>query len=99
MRLVDADKLKGALEKTSRTQGRPYYPNMAMSVIDRAPTVDAVLVTHGKWIANKYGEIICSNCGGYAILTMMGCLVDRYLGPENSRFCPNCGAIMDGGNV
>ena len=54
VRLVDADKLKGALEKTSQTQGRPYYPNMAMSVIDRAPTIRAIPIA---WINAQIGRM------------------------------------------
>lgn len=54
MRLVDADKLKGALEKTSRTQGCPYYPNMAMSVIDKAPTIRAMPI---DWINAQIGRM------------------------------------------
>ena len=55
--------------------------------IDHAPTVDAVPVVCARWIHdinNLYG---CSAC----------------LGRENmshkklKRFCPNCGAKMDGG--
>ena len=63
------------------------------------PAVDAVSVVHGRWVDEDYPykdanvnprvTAICSNCGniahhmehGYSIL---------------SKYCPNCGAKMDG---
>ena len=55
--------------------------------IEEATTVDAVEVVHGRWKRAKYTEAplyICSEC-------------DK---PEykEHRYCPNCGAKMDGGN-
>ena len=74
---------------------------LAVGLLLREPTVDAVEVVHGRWEPDLhyhdgqpykdewYGYIFkCSACGG----AMMGDgdLVCR----EN--YCPNCGAKMDG---
>ena len=59
--------------------------------IDDAPSIDAVLVVHGKWIPMYnvdwiYGkkwltDYICTECG--------------QLHKKKSNYCPNCGAKMD----
>ena len=53
--------------------------------IEKMPTVDAVEVVHGSWKHARYTEAplyVCSEC-------------DK---PEykQHRYCPNCGAKMDG---
>lgn len=60
--------------------------------IDTLPAVDAVPVVHGKWLNSVAGEKIikCSKCK-----------TQYYVGAtkENTKqykFCPNCGARMDG---
>jgi rubrerythrin len=67
----------------------------ALCVVEYAPTVDAVEVVHGKWALVEYQsspfgvdrEYQCSICG-------------TPVDDENyrTRYCPNCGAKMDGGN-
>jgi hypothetical protein len=64
-------------------------------------TVDAVEVVHGRWI-NSRGEIVpldegcpvsscnCSVCGEWLTAS------DEYA--CFGKYCPNCGAKMDGGN-
>lgn len=62
--------------------------------INEAPAVDAEPVRYGEWSdyrINGYDglhpiyETQCSLCGGYARFTY--------------RYCPHCGARMDGGNT
>lgn len=63
--------------------------NSAVSIINKAPTIDAVPVVHGRWINNRRGfwELCdCSICG--AIQPTTG---------RVPKYCPNCGAMMDGG--
>lgn len=50
-----------------------------------APLKDAVSVTHGRWINGK-----CDKCGGHAPFWAMATTY------YPSKFCPNCGARMDG---
>ena len=68
----------------------PGEPLVYWHDIEAAPTVDAVEVVHGRWIEQEkytFGVMYdCSICG------------DRILDNGHSwNYCPNCGAIMDGG--
>lgn len=60
----------------------------AKEMVADAPTVDAIPVVHGHWVADPEddGVCSCSECGRYEFY--------------QSEFCPNCGADMrkDGGN-
>ena len=59
----------------------------AISEVEAAHAVDAVPVRRGKWIFNDdWWEFRCSVCQG-AIGN-----IKKY------KFCPHCGAKMDGGN-
>lgn len=74
-------------------------------VIDGAPAADVAPVVHGRWewFDEDVGTPVtgyerewgwrCSHCGEE--------LPDDYDDPDHSpmlRFCPNCGAKMDGGD-
>lgn len=67
-----------------------YYPEDIISSIDNAPTVDSVEVVHGRWEPcaiqpNGFvGSYRCTACGNASI--------------NDSNYCPNCGAKMNGGN-
>lgn len=50
--------------------------------IQDIPAADVKEVKHGKWISNGMRKPQCPLCLNYNI--------------EESRFCPNCGARMDG---
>lgn len=89
----------GVLIWGSRSGGRTMTTVLSAlkTMIDNAPTVDAVEVVHGYWVAtpvrklNSKGKVVkycdyyhCSECG-----------TDRpIVTPYN--YCPNCGAKMDG---
>ena len=51
-------------------------------IINDIPSADVAEVKHGKWTSNGLSNPQCSLCRNYNI--------------EKSRFCPNCGARMDG---
>jgi hypothetical protein len=53
------------------------------------PTVDAAPVKHGHWSHLGGDEWCCSNCG--QIVTTEGSWERPW-----QKFCPNCGARMDG---
>ena len=71
----------------------------AFEKLDTLPTADVVEVKHGKWISLseprfvdgiKQVHVECSNCK-----------IHRYIPAVEQHgyyYCPNCGAIMDGGN-
>lgn len=96
MKLIDADALIDEIKYFTgqdtimrfydRNIEREQEVNMA-AFIELMPTIDPV--KHGKWVAKDDGTIVCSLCGdfwGRADLAL------KYL-----RYCPNCGAKMDGG--
>lgn len=60
-----------------------------VEVISNMPTVDAVPVVHGHWKEDPsgYGFWICSACGFVSEASAANMLY---------KFCPVCGAKMDG---
>ena len=65
--------------------------DMVCDDIEEAPTVDAVEVVHGHWCwEGKFKA--CSECGSYVEW-------DETLGANFWKFCPYCGAKMDGGKT
>lgn len=89
MRLIDVDAL--GVGRCSRDVLPADYCagwNGLIRLLEKAPTVDAVPVVHGRW-NNMDGyktRKVCSECGWDV--------------PEYGKFysyCPNCGAKMDGG--
>ena len=87
MRLIDADDLKK--QKTILwDEALGFCDCVLVEDIDKAPTVDAVEVVHGRWenpYINRYGHPChcCSVCGFKASY-------------QDKNYCPNCGAKMDG---
>lgn len=61
------------------------------SIFDSTPAADVAPVVHGEWKSNGLGGytyvFVCSQCG----------YVDGYPFNDRHKFCPNCGAKMDGG--
>lgn len=56
------------------------------AMLENQPTVDAVQVVHGRWVNRKtWDKAVCSNCS--------------FENAEMTKFCPNCGAKMDGGET
>lgn len=62
----------------------------ARSVFETAETADVQEVRHGRWISNDLGgykwAYYCSECGW----------VDGYPFNDRHKYCPHCGAKMDG---
>jgi hypothetical protein len=97
MRLIDADAFVANWEwlftlMFPEDDGRiliDFY--RCIDAVKKAPTVDAVEVAHGEWefLGNDYAE--CTHCG-----RIFGVLSNPPLFKANNKFCPNCGAKMDG---
>ena len=95
MRLIDADALIADLydeQKHSHLMA-PFKLCTADRVdlkflLNEAPTIDAAPVVHGKW---RY-------CGSDRFNDAFECSVCGRIAMNDSDFCPNCGAKMDGGN-
>ena len=93
MRLVNADALLSEMEKYNDLSARyrnEYLYGMqqqletCIELVEDAPTVDAAPVVHGQWIDKDGGIATCSVCG------------DRWGVWSVMKYCPNCGAKMDG---
>ena len=110
MRLIDADAFAERMLKawdTADEQKRAdivaILANIVTPILAGTPTVDAVEVVHGEWIKNEpnteamrewhkhgIGKAMseksiywtCSRCGRW--------------GTPSLKYCPNCGAKMDG---
>lgn len=95
MRLIDAESLFRFLndqrvkETGAFSKGLNKGINIARVAVrseEICPTVDAVPVVHGRWEQARYTEAplyICSECDKSEF--------------KQHRYCPNCGAKMDGG--
>ena len=57
------------------------------------PAADVVEVVHGKWLEND-GRCYCNRCFEFSCTVMddTGTIYN-----DLTKFCPNCGAKMDGG--
>lgn len=91
MRLIDVDELGvGRCSKDVLPAAYCAGWNGLLGLIEKAPTVDAVPVVHGRWgtvqLNRETGnyEKQCTRCRNFS---------KEYGKP----YCPNCGAKMDGG--
>lgn len=85
MRPIDADALTDAMYDNEFQTFCPL--DEVTEVIAFAPTLDYAPVVRGEWvhdINNLYG---CSKCLERETMSRK----------KLKKFCPNCGAIMDGG--
>lgn len=58
--------------------------------VEGIPAADVAPVQHGRWALNKkYGDYECSECGQGDVKAMDFTNLKM-------RYCPNCGAKMDG---
>lgn len=90
MRLIDADAL--GVGRCSRAVLPVDYCagwNGLVSLIEQAPTIDAVEVVHGYNVKDYDSAFQCSVCG-WEDWDTMTCDTEKH------NFCPNCGAKMDG---
>ena len=94
MRLIDGDELIELLLSTAITDKQREYSECVQYAVEKMPTVDAVPVRHGRWIrvysrpgVFKYLGWTCDQCGQRT---------GNEYAPQWYKFCPNCGARMDG---
>lgn len=95
MRLIDVDAL--GVGRCSRDVLPADYCagwNGLIRLLEKAPTLDAVPVVHGRWeyipqTLNTLSQFRCPFCGWWSLDPSID-------GAYN--YCPNCGAKMDGGN-
>jgi hypothetical protein len=89
-RYIDADKF------TERIKLSPAFKNMAfegdllqrvvLDLLDNAPTADVVEVKDARWKGEGMGGYYCSLC-------------QEIVSGNEFKYCPYCGAKMDGGKI
>lgn len=92
-RYIDADKAIEYFEKHRRIA---IHKDDIVAYLADLPTADVQEVKHGEWKFGYSGYFDCSNCG-FAYDTEC----ERYLmafpdGVKELKYCPHCGAKMDG---
>ena len=97
MRLIDVDDL-GVYRCSKDVLPAAYCAgwNGLLGLIEKAPTLDAAPVVHGRWDdSGRYTfpsgstAVRCTNCGC--------ALTESEYHLNNWNYCPVCGAKMDGG--
>ena len=78
-------------------QRHDEYCNYAINIIEDAPAADIADVVHGEWLRsdddwNSLTTIQCSLCSEEWCFE-----TDDDVSLLNYKYCPNCGAKMDGG--
>ena len=107
-RLIDANALDNQLSELMirfHTMGRDKVVedyNFVRTVLETAPTVDAVEVVHGRWIhcKGKSNLWYCSECGEKILYnpTRRTYNIEKRPVHEVNKYCRCCGTKMDGGN-
>ena len=88
-RYIDADEVLRHFSCTSCTDDILEY-------LQEAPTADVVEVKHGEWYRHnkkEHGDT-CYYCSACEKMALSDCLEW-----ELTKYCPNCGAKMDGGKA
>ena len=87
---IDRESIRKAIQSVTNDPNCPLFiAAMIEQYIDEEPSADVAPVKHGKW-EYEHGAWQCSNCGEdnpYGI---------DYDTARFSKYCPNCGAKMDG---
>lgn len=87
MRLIDAKRLEANIKEAFLEN--PVVMGIMLRWIRKQPTADVAPVVHSYWEhkITSYGEIVssCHNCK-YPVSQFW----------ELAKYCPNCGARMDG---
>ena len=77
------------IEREAAIESLPVAWDSAINALRNAPSADVAPVVHGRWLYGDYYDIgdVCSECDW-----------DSQMTHPSYRYCPNCGAKMDGGS-
>lgn len=94
-RYIDADKLSEMIEARGKmlVEGKEAFYYIA-NWLNKLPPADVAEVKHGEW------ELFedCANAGVYCTVCHKKVYREYYANVKpKSKYCPNCGARMDGG--
>ena len=80
-------------------KSRDFYPVIVKRAIEAIPAADVRPVVHGKWIAVDDEEQSCDewDCSACKQRRTFMCEMDADDMKEYYLYCPECGAVMDGG--
>ena len=67
---------------------KPPECSLLYYLVNNLAPADVAPVVHGKWIYDHWCEFKCSICGHWSNTIPRG----------KEKYCPNCGAKMDGGS-
>jgi hypothetical protein len=100
-RLIDADALNQRIKERLKNE---LIIGWLCSIVDEAPTVDAVEVVHGRWEfrrSEKYSwctDAVCTACENILDTHIENDLEYRQEAVKKKLlYCPNGGAKLDGG--
>lgn len=100
MRLIDADAIDVREVIIGASDFAKDVREAVQRMVDHHPTVEAAPVVHGEWLnfIGDYSTAECSECGEcYEISPDDEPKAEFFeLFKELYRFCPRCGARMDG---
>ena len=74
------------MDGTSIADAMRIQGNVFRECVETAPAADVVEVVHGKWMHDRNNLYGCNNCLHRETMSHK----------EKKKYCPNCGAKMDG---
>lgn len=93
---IDKNALDKALTIAAAKDRRTWAK--AICVLHDMPAADVAPVVHGYWIDISDAEWAeCSECGDSRFVSDFGGMTSFRMFCKDYRYCPNCGAKMDGG--
>lgn len=84
---IEREKLLCSIGRNAKNFETAKDIEQAGLIVQLEPAADVVEVKHGEWINEREFLYKCSLCGDRAFIRF-----DR----KPCRYCPNCGAKMDG---
>ena len=83
------------IEREAAIESLPVAWDSAINALRNAPSADVAPVVHGRWIGAPLcgnDNCKCSECGSWHNIHA------NLRGEIMQKYCPNCGARMDGGS-